>query len=171
MEKQEGIYMTKAFIRNLLATLTIIVVNVVILITQQNKFATIDDEIASFAAIIFASTIISGILGGIIAPYTYKRVILYVEIVLALCVLIGGIILFAMGQEIGNTGSALGELALIIIIVILAVAILVFGIVSSIGFFLGTFIGSKIGKSFTSNYMLNDDNSTNFGDTLFSSQI
>lgn len=171
MEAQEDMYMKKSSLRNLLATVAMIVGNAIFIITQQSRFASLGDEIGSFVAIIAASTIISGFVGGIIAPYTYKKVVLYIEIILAVCVLIGGIILTSMGQEIGNTGSALGELAIIIVIVILAVAILIFGIVSSIGFFLGAFMGSKVGKSFTSNYTVENDESSNFGDSPFQSQM
>ncbi|WP_457919361.1 hypothetical protein [Candidatus Lokiarchaeum ossiferum] len=163
--------MKKSSLRNIIAIIVMLVCNAIILITQQSRFASIGDEIGAFAAIIAASTIISGFLGGLIAPYTFKKVILYIEIILVICVLVGGIILISLGQEIGSSGNPFADLAIILIVVILTVAILIFGVVSSIGFFLGAFIGSKVGKSFTSNYTEENQATTNFGDSPFQSQM
>ncbi|WP_371805924.1 hypothetical protein [Candidatus Lokiarchaeum ossiferum] len=171
MAEQEVRYMKKSSLRNLLSVATMIACNAIFLLTQQSRFASIGDEIGSFAAIIAAATVISGFLGGLIAPYTYRKVVLYMEIFVAIGVLVGGIILFSLGQAIGGTDNPFAELAIILLIVILVVAILIFGIVSSIGFFLGAFIGSKVGKSFTSNYTLENEDATKFGDSPFQSQM
>ena len=163
--------MNKSSLRNLLGTVAIIVCNVVLLLTQQSKFAAAGDEISSFVGLLALSAIFSGMVGGIIAPYTYKRVVLYVEGMLAGVILLGGIILLLVGQEFGNTTNGLAELGLIIIIIILLVGMVLGVIASGLGFFIGAFIGSKIGKKFTQNYTLETDEQADFNSTPFPSRM
>ncbi len=163
--------MKKKSLRNGLATGAIISCNVVVLLLLQLRSGNISEDIGSLAGTLAVSTTLSGIVGGIIAPYTYKRVVLYVEAILAIIVLIGGIIIFAIGQGVGTTDNAFAELAIILILVILVAAILIGAVVSGIGLFLGAFIGSKIGKAFTHNYTEKSGENENFSSPAFQSQM
>jgi len=76
--------MNKSSLRNLLGTAGIMVCNLVVLLTQQSKFESSTIDVGSFIPIIAVSTILSGMIGGILAQYTYKKVVLYVEGILLL---------------------------------------------------------------------------------------
>jgi hypothetical protein len=163
--------MNKSSLRNLLGTAGIIVCNLVVLLTQQSKFESSTNDMGSFIAIIAVSTILSGMIGGILAPYTYKKVVLYVEGILVGIILIGGLILYIIGEGIGDSGNILAELTIIIILFMLVILIIISVIVSSICLFIGAFFGSKIGKIFTQNYTLESEISESFSDTPFPSQM
>ncbi|MHA1618566.1 MAG: hypothetical protein ACTSVZ_04730, partial [Promethearchaeota archaeon] len=96
--------MNKSSFRNILGAAGIIVCNLVVLLTQQSKFESSTIDVGSFIPIIAVSTILSGMIGGILAPFTYKKVVLYVEGILISIIFIGGLILYIMGEQIGDSG-------------------------------------------------------------------
>lgn len=144
--------MQKSTIRNICATLAIFGSYVAVVILQRDKIMDLSNEFASFALGFAITSVIAGLVGGLIAPYTYKRAVLYVEITLVIPVIIGGIILISMGEVLGENQNSWAGPFILIIILIFALALAVFIVVTALGIFFGAWIGAKIGKTFTNDY-------------------
>ncbi len=110
------------------------------------------NEIGGMIIILGGTAIGSGIIGGILAPYSTGYVIKRIMITLAIPTLIGGIVFIAIGRDIGLETSEFSQFIMIILFIVIIVAFFLALGVTSLGILLGLAIGSIIGKSFTSDY-------------------
>ena len=123
--------------------------------TLINESPNISNNLGGLIALFGLASVGSGIIGGLIAPYSYKALIKYLAITLCIIFLIAGILLAILG-DFAFSEEGLAAIVLVILFVVLVVATVIIVVVTTAGIFVGALIGSMLGRTFQDNYELRE---------------
>ena len=146
--------MSRSSIRVRIAYIVIILSYITILALILNTLSSDSDfggEIGRLALIFGIASIGAGFLGGLIAPYSYSRLIKYIALTLGVVIILFVIIFFIIGNEIINTESWVIIIFVILFIVIL-IGTVVIVLVTTAGLFVCALLGSLIWKTLQYDY-------------------
>lgn len=147
--------MITSSVRVRIAYFMIIISYIGILILAFTVFGGIGEgegfDVGKIALLYGGASIGSGLIGGLIAPYSYKKLFKYIAITLGGLFLLGGIIGLVM-WSLTNATEGWEYLILLLLFIVIVIAIVVILIVTTGGLLLGALLGSLIGKTFQENY-------------------
>ena len=120
-----------------------------------------EDAFGQLAASFLVISVIAGFIGGLIAPYSYGKLVKYIALTVGLIVLIAVVSFMLFGDAFWESEGLVG-LLLFILLLVIVVALVVVVVVTGLGLFLGALLGSLIGKTFQEDYNYQDDKNADY---------
>jgi len=148
--------MKKGTSRAIVGYLAMIATYVVFGLTQWPKIQAASNDFLQYGLVFLIAALSAGAVAGLIAPYSYGKVIKYELITLVVPAIGGGILLLTMGQAFAEVRDSWAGIFVLIVIIIFALALAVALGATALGSIVGAKIGSLIGKNFCADYRLDD---------------